>query len=505
MLLGSASNLVRLTFSVLVAAVLPPFLVRHLSQAEYSAWVLVLQLSAYVNLLDLGLQTAIAKFVAEYDSTGDSEANHRLVSTSVMALIGAASVGAVAILLMAWRVPELFHQMPAALLPQVKLSFLIIGLSAAFALPFSPFLAVFTGLQEYGFPTVVTTVSRIVSAVLLIVLVSLHGSLVELAVAIAACNVGAAVAQVQGWRRYARTRVPLSFPLFDRKAAAKLTKYGGSMAIWTLGGLFVSGLDILIVGHFDYKSTGFYAIGAGATNFMLLIVASVFGPLLPAISSMQASSAPAHLGGIVVRATRYCSLVLCLLALPLLVGAHPLLRLWVGENYALRSAGFLRVLVLGNVVRQLAYPYSIALIATGRQHLASASAGAEAAVNLALSVWLAHRIGAIGVAIGTLAGAVVSVALHVAVSMRWTRTALAFRRRHFVLQGVLRPMACVVPSVLLYPFWTAAKMWPAQPALLVVWAAATVGIGCFLGLTSGERRRGFETVSKRFGRVSLAK
>ena len=94
---GSASNLVRMLVSTLVALVLPPFLVRRMSPAEYSAWVLILQFSAYVNFLDFGLQTAIGKFVAQYDATGDREANHRLLSTSFTILAAAALVGAAVI------------------------------------------------------------------------------------------------------------------------------------------------------------------------------------------------------------------------------------------------------------------------------------------------------------------------------------------------------------------------------------------------------------------------
>ena len=54
---GSASNLVRVALSMLLAFVLPRLLVHRLSPAEYSAWVLILQISAYISLLDLGLQT----------------------------------------------------------------------------------------------------------------------------------------------------------------------------------------------------------------------------------------------------------------------------------------------------------------------------------------------------------------------------------------------------------------------------------------------------------------
>src|SRR5271154_5386757 len=232
---GSVSNIIRLVLSTLIAFILPPFLVRHLPQAEYSAWVLIIQLSAYVNLLDFGLQTAIAKFVAEHHATGDKEANYRLVSTSVVALSTAALIGAGVVCIMVWGLPQLFHQMPSHLLHDVRVGLLIVGLSSAFSLPFSPFLAVFTGLQDYVFPTAVTSISKIASAAALIVLLLLHGTLVQLAGAIAICNLTTAIAQWAVWRRFARERVAFTFPLFDRGSAAKLTKFGGALAIWTLG------------------------------------------------------------------------------------------------------------------------------------------------------------------------------------------------------------------------------------------------------------------------------
>ena len=409
---GSASNLARVLLSMLVSLVLPPFLVSRMAPAEYSAWVLILQLSAYVNLLDFGLQTAIGKFVAEYDASGDHEASHHLVSTSFTILAGAAAIAIVVIAAMVWSVPQLFHQMPAALMPEVRIALLAIGLSTAIALPFNTFLSTFTGLQQYFFPTVLATVGRVGSAAALIVLLLLHGNLVELALVTAAFNLATAAAQLLGWRRYVRTRVNFSFLLFDRRSAAKLAKYGSVLSIWTLAMFFVSGLDLVIVGHYHYKETGFYSVANAAANFMLALVSSVFGPLVPAISSIQSGTTPGRLGELCIKATRYCALLLCLLGLPLVFGAYPLLSLWVGKRYAAQSALYLEVLVIGNVVRQLAFPYILVVVATGKQHLATIAAIAEACVNIVLSIWLVQKIGAVGVAIGTLAGALVSVGIH---------------------------------------------------------------------------------------------
>ena len=487
LLQGSASNVLRLLLSILLATVLPPLLTRHLSKPEYSAWVLILQLSTYISLLDLGLQTVIAKSVAEYHALGDEQANHRLLSSSFSLLTFVGAIGSGVVAVMVWKVPQLFHQMPADLVGQVRLSLLVIGLSSAFALPFNPFLSVFSGLQEYGFPTALALLGKLSSAALLICFVLLHASLFQLALALASINVLTAIAQFAGWRRFARDRVAFSLFQFHWQTAKTMVKSGGVLALWTIGGLFVSGLDVIIVGHFDYANTGFYAIGTTVTNFLVLIVSSLFSPLLPAVSAMQATSSPEEIGDITVRASRYCTLVVSLLMFPIFIGAFPILSLWVGHEYALKSALFLRILLLGNFIRQLGYPYSIVVIATGRQHLATLATVAEAGVNLILSLWLASKVGAVGVAIGTVAGAFVSIGLHLAVSMRLTRPAIAFSTSSFALQSLLRPLACLLPLVLLIPSWNPYQMIPANPLVLTLCGVLVLAIAWFVGLTNQDR------------------
>ncbi len=485
---GSASNVTRVLLSMLVSLVLPPFLVHHMAPAEYSAWVLILQLSAYVNLLDFGLQTAIGKFVAEYDASGDREASHHLVSTSFTLLAVAGAIACAALAVMVWSVPRLFHQMPSGLVGQVRMALLAVGLSTAFALPFSTFLSTFTGLQQYVFPTVVATFSRVGTAVALIVLLLLRGSLVQLALVMAAFNVVTAAIQFLGWRRLVRARVDFSFLLFHRGSAVRLAKYGSILSIFTLAMFLISGLDIVIVGHYAYQETGFYAVANAAVNFMLALVSSVFGPLIPAVSSIQSATTPNRIGELCIKATRYCALLLCLLGLPLLIGAYPLLSLWVGKRYAAQSALYLEVLVVGNVVRQLAFPYILVVVATGKQHLATIAAISEACVNIVISIWLVQKIGAIGVAIGTLIGAFVSVGVHVLVSMPRTQTAILIRRSRFLLQGLLRPLLMVIPSLFLYPFWRRLNVLPAEPAALALWVAATAAIAWWAVLTMEDRR-----------------
>ncbi|HKD74642.1 MAG TPA: hypothetical protein VKB76_04075, partial [Ktedonobacterales bacterium] len=341
---------------------------------------------------------------------------------------------------------------PVGIIGPMRLGVLAIGITTAFMLPFMVMQAVFVGLQRYGIPALISSISRVGTAVGLIVLLLLHGGLAELAILIACFNLATIAAQWFCWKQFASTEVPLRIFTFDGIAARRLLEYCGVLSIWTIGILLISGLDTVIVGRYDFHNTGFYGIAGSATNFMLLIVGSALGPIMPAISSVQGQRTPRQLGGLLVQATRYCTLMLMMLGLPLLIGGYPILRVWLGPVYAGGSVRFMVVLVLANIIRELGYPYALMVVATGNQRLATLSPIVEGIVNLTASLLLVRVDGAIGVAYGTLIGALVGFCIHLLVSMRLTMPMIAMDRLKLLARGVLRPALCALPSLLILPW-----------------------------------------------------
>ena len=80
-----------------------------------------------------------------------------------------------------------------------------------------------------------------------------------------------------------------------------------------------------------------------------------------------------------------------------------------------------------------------------------------------------------------------SVWLHLTVSMKRTRTAIDFSPQQFIAKSVLRPLTCVLPSLLLLSSWSGMRTWPAQAAVLSVWMVSTVFLMYLVGLTTEDR------------------
>jgi O-antigen/teichoic acid export membrane protein len=482
---NSAANVARLGFTALIAIVLPAYLTHRLPVEIYGAWVLILQLGAYVGYLDFGVQTAVSKYIAEYEAQGDIAGCSRCASVGLAIMVAASSAGVLLTVGLAWAVPLLFRKMPAELYSDVRLSIVFVGTSLSVNLIASIFSAIFLGLQRYHVPMITTVIGKLLYGIAIVLAVYFRTSLALMGAAVAAANLLGALVQVVAWRRLANhVRVTLS--AVDRAMLRQMLGYCVILTIWSVCMLFIGGIDLTIVGHYDFKQVAFYSIATSPTTFILMLVGAVLGPLLPASSALSTERTAEQMGQILLRTTRYGTVILLASGLPLLVAGYWILRLWVGANYAEHSVQFLRVLLIANIVRHLLAPYATMVVATAKQKMATASAVTEAVVNLGASIWLAKHYGAMGVAGGTLIGSFAGVAMHFGVSMHYTGN-IAISRIKLLLSGMVRPALMVIPSGLLLSRWWNAGPPAISPALWLLWAIGTALLAWLVSMSSEDR------------------
>jgi O-antigen/teichoic acid export membrane protein len=481
------ASLARVLAVSLVALVLPAYLTHYLPVTTYAAWVLILQLGAYVSYLDLGIQTGVSKFVAEYDARGDYAGAGRHASAGLALMIVAGILGLALTIFLTWQVPSLFSTMPSTLYRDVRISVMLVGFSLSFGLVCAVYSAVFLGLQRYGIPMTLAIVNRASFAAIVISIVALHGSLEAMGIAVAFVNFVTGLLQVLAWRKKV-PQIQVSTRLVDFRVLKTMARYCSLQSILTAAMLCITGLDVTIVGHYDYLQTGYYSIATLPTSFVLLIIASIVNPLMPASSAMSTHRSALEMGDFLAKTTRYTTVMLLVTGLPLIVCGFPILSLWVGPGYAVHTLMYLRVLVFANVIRNLCAPYATMICGTGRQGAAAASAASEAIVNLGSSIYLASRFGAIGVALGTLLGSFVSVGLHFAITMRLTRQTLSISRSRLFLKGLLQPAIITIPSLCLLPIWWAPTRTTFDSRLVGLWGLSTLILAWFGGFNRKERK-----------------
>lgn len=476
----------RLLVSTLVAVTLPAILTKWLSVETYSAWVLILQMSAYVSYLDFGIQSGVSKYVAEYEAKADPAGSSVRASAGFVLMLGAGVIGIGLTGVLALLVPRLFTDMPQYLYWDARIALLFVGVSLSIGLICSVFSSIFIGQQKYAIPIGLQVINRIFFAAVVLLAVRFHKGLIIMGGLVAIVNIATGALQVEAWRR-SSNHVRIKLKGLELGVLSEMVSYCSTLAIWSAGMLCVSGLDVAIVGHYDFRETAFYSIATQPTAFTVSALGAALAPLIPTISSLSVHSSPRRMGSILSTATRYSSILLFLTAIPWMVCGYWILHLWVGDNYAVHTLPYLRILILANVIRGVCAPYASMLVATNTQRVAIAGVVLEAAVNVASSVFLAERIGAIGVAYGTLIGSTISIAMHSGFNIRRTYSTFAISRVTFFLASLARPGMIALPSIVLIQLWWLPSAPQFGSLLWVGWSLSTALLAWYICLNEGER------------------
>jgi O-antigen/teichoic acid export membrane protein len=250
---NASANLVRLAASGIVALLLPSFLVRMLAIETYSTWVLVLQVTLYVGFLDFGIQTAVARFVAHAEELNASEQRDGIVSTAFLLLVSAAVLGLFVVALLSWQLPHVFRAMPISLHREARIALLLMGGSFALGLPISVIHATFIGQQRNKIPVGIAVLNKLTMAGLIVAVVFRHWGMGAMGGAVAVANMLSYGASYIAWRNWA-PHVRIRLALASKSCAKQIATYSAALGVWYVGMLMVSGLDLTIVGVFDYTA-----------------------------------------------------------------------------------------------------------------------------------------------------------------------------------------------------------------------------------------------------------
>jgi O-antigen/teichoic acid export membrane protein len=435
---NAIANLGRGGLTGIVALVLPPVLVRHMTPAAYAVWVLILQACAYVGYLDFGLQTAVGRYIAFAAEKRDIRQRDSVFSTAFVGLALCALLSIVLLLAAAAIAPWIFPAIPANLIPQMRWALLIVGTATAIGLPASAWNGVFIGLQRNELPAMTVGGARLISAIALVLVVLAGGSVLTMATAMALSLLASYVAQYLLVRRLVPD-IRFQTRLAQRSTAEELSRYCFGLVVMSFSMLLVTGLDLVLVAHFDFAAVTPYSVAAGLITFVGGAVYAVINVIMPHAAGLHAKGDATGLGRLVINSTRLSVLLLVFICMPAVIYAGPILKVWIGQRYVQAGAPILIILVVANFVRLIGAAYSVVLVAAGQQSQIKVSPLTEGISNLIASLVLGAMFGGIGVALGTLIGSFFSIGAHLFYSMPRTRDAIHLSVREYLWSGVGAP------------------------------------------------------------------
>ena len=397
--------------SACMVLILPYLLNRLLSQQDYAIWVLGFQAVLYVPMLGLGIHQILNRTIAHSLALGDfSQLQRQLGSGFLLVLLLASMVGT--LVWVSSPYVGLLSGASSGADQQIGLVWRTIGSGASVGLLSLFFFGCFGGQQRYewenaykamialGFLSVVWWAD--IQAITLTPLTLAFAYVMVIGGAMTLLVWRFIYSDVFSWRMLKEWHFPTV-----KSYLRSMYGYG----VWQIGILMVSGLDLWIVARVNFAAVPGYAIALSFLVFLSGSISAIAGPCLPLFA--------AHLA----KADQSAFVVLFLVwqkRLLVLVAALCTL-LWFTPNafwqFLLQDSApiftqVFPILLLASCLRLSTLLYSLAILSANLQHRIVLSPLVEGLVNLACSVLLGLYIGVIGVALGTLLGALVCLALH---------------------------------------------------------------------------------------------
>ena len=467
---NAVASLLRNLTTWVVLLFLPPLLVRVLDKSSYGVWLLLLQLAAYITIFDGGIQIAVARFVARAEGLKDRAYLARLLSSCGILLLVASLATLLLTVLASWQLTVLFRSIPASVAEGARRALLVLGASLAVTLPFSALAGFFIGVQKYEIPAIATGLGRFGGALGTAWAAYHHQGLLIMALWVGSGNLLQSLIYSFYWYREGK-RDLLQYSYVERAVARDFLYFCAALFVSQFSSILITGMDMPVVAAFDFRSVAYYGVAAMLSNALSIPHGAILLTLLPVAASLSANDDPRRLGQLLLKTTRFATALLCLISLPMLLLMPLFLRLWVGPDYALHTLLLAEILVAAQIIRLTMLPYAMIGFAAGQQQRMLVSPVVEGIVNLIVSLAAVRIMGARGVAIGTLIGALAGVWLHFTASLKRT-DCVTVSRIQLAVQGILKPLAFAAP--LLAAAMLAMRCISSPPLQLLLAACAEV-------------------------------
>jgi O-antigen/teichoic acid export membrane protein len=434
-------NWVAMAVGMAVPFFLTPIVVHHLGSTGYGIWILAVSTVSYLTLLDLGLRSAIIRFVSKADAQGNlEEAQKAIQATLWFRLLVAAGITVLSIALAA-LFPYLF-KLPPDLQRAAQITVLMCSLGVAVSMISGVFGAVLNAIQRFDVLSTIGIFQVVARAggVVLILLTG-HGLTTlaywELTVAVLSGVAfgGAAL------RLYPPCRVRIGLP--DFATLKMIWSYSFLMFIIIIASQVIFNSDNMVVGGFlSVGLVAYYSIGGSLTVYSGQIVSGLSTTFTPMASGFEASGKMEELRQLLMRGTQAVLALALPISLALLFRGKTFIGLWMGPRYSHVSGTVLQILLIGQFFTVADVTAGNIMFAIGRHKAVAKAASIEAALNLGLSILLVKTIGIYGVAWGT---SISMSIIHLIFWPRYVRKILGIPVLQYLWEGWGKITLCSLP------------------------------------------------------------
>jgi O-antigen/teichoic acid export membrane protein len=391
-------NWAGVTISLITGFLLSPYLFRKLGPEGYGIWALAFSLVEYYWLLDLGVRSATAKYVAHYWATEEPGKVSEVMSTAVSysCLIALLMLGLVAL-----AVPymEMFFHISARYHESFRQLLMLTTLSWCLGVVFNLFSAAVEAVQRFDVTNRIAIITTGFRAVVW------TGTL-YLGYGIVALGIVTVLSQCIMYALnyyYFRKVLPacrISLKLAGGAMLKQMWRFGIHTFVQTVSTMGLNQGPPILIAHFlPTEFVGFYNLPVRLLQYTVEFIGRLGVVTNVNAAELSARGESQRLNKLAVYTNRYCLVIFMPLAILLWTHGNQFFRIWIGSEGAKQAAPLLPILLIGYVLAIVAqFSSSMLLVGLGKHQRYAKGLFVEAILAVTILWFVVPRWGIIGAA-----------------------------------------------------------------------------------------------------------
>ncbi len=383
---------------MMVGFLMMPFLIHSYGDDRYGLWILTLNFTGYLGLLNLGVGGSVVKYVAEYTSKKDIASLNEICTASFCLYLGTGILAAILSVIISFY-GIVYFKIPVQLLTEAKYVVLIIGLQIAASIPLSIFSSYMRGVQRYDAIAFISICMMILRTMAIVIFVLYGFGLICLAmIHFVTSLLEGAVQIIYVYKMNDGFKIGMKF--IRKKSFRMVSDYSLFFFLYIIAIRLIFAADSLLIGYFiGTAAIAFYGVAHRLTGYIRLLVMgmSVFQPT---VSQLEALNQNAKYKSLMSVGTKYVMMISLPMGASYMIVGHEFLNLWIGHKYAALSYPTLVILSIG-IIAFLAQHICIQVLqGLAKHNLAAYSAVLQAVISIVLIIVLMKYYGIAGTALG---------------------------------------------------------------------------------------------------------
>lgn len=333
--IGVIMSGVLMVFEMLSTMLYTPYLIRTLGQSEYGIYTLVLSVSAYLVLLDLGVGNSIVRYVSKYRANGEDDEQRRFLGIANVYYAIIAFVVLVLGTVVIIALPELFSKgLTTAEIGQAKKLMALTVINIAITLGTSPYMHILTAYEKFFLSKGISIIQIVIRTIASVILLYLgFGS-----IGVVAVNLILNIIMRLFVICYVSIKMKL-LPTFHN-IRMSFIKNIVLYSVWILLQMIATHInhmaDQVLIGMFAVSSSailGIYGVGSQINQYFQSVATAFTGVLMPGVVKLVEKGSSAEiLQKEMERIGRIIFMVTGLIWSVFLVCGQQFVNLWAGDE-----------------------------------------------------------------------------------------------------------------------------------------------------------------------------